>query len=78
MPYFLIALAITTALYVKRVRKTRRSVPLPPGPPPLPLIGNALDLPRRHLGREFMEMSKKYGMRVDLVTTVDQSLIHPS
>ncbi|KAI0794212.1 cytochrome P450 98A3 [Fomes fomentarius] len=61
MPYFLIALAITTALYVRRVRKTRRSVPLPPGPLPLPLIGNALNMPRRHLGREFMEMSKKYG-----------------
>ena len=39
----------------------RRASRLPPGPAPLPLIGNALDFPRRHLGLEFLEMTKRYG-----------------
>nr|ANC28043.1 cytochrome P450 [Polyporus umbellatus] len=34
---------------------------LPPGPKCLPLIGNALDVPRDDLGRKWSAISKKYG-----------------
>nr|VWP00396.1 Uncharacterized protein [Ganoderma boninense] len=34
---------------------------LPPGPSPLPLLGNILDFPRKHLGREFAALAKTYG-----------------
>ncbi|KAH9926320.1 cytochrome P450 98A3 [Epithele typhae] len=34
---------------------------LPPGPTPLPILGNVLDIPRHHLGLEFWRISQKYG-----------------
>ena len=41
--------------------RTRR---LPPGPTPLPIVGNLLQLPRKDLGREFAELSKAYGTSI--------------
>ncbi|PIL25375.1 cytochrome P450 [Ganoderma sinense ZZ0214-1] len=49
------------ALLVGVVRRRKKYARLPPGPAPLPLIGNFLDFPRTHVGREFAEMTKKYG-----------------
>lgn len=57
-PTLLIAGAIV--LFAYRYGRPGRGC-LPPGPPPLPVIGNALDFPRRHLGRELRELSLKYG-----------------
>ncbi|KAI0704090.1 cytochrome P450 [Earliella scabrosa] len=39
----------------------RRRLQLPPGPKPCLVLGNVLDMPRTHLGREFQEMSRKFG-----------------
>lgn len=44
---------------VRRLRDTSRS--LPPGPKPLPLIGNILDLPRAKAWLGYHEMCKQYG-----------------
>ncbi|KAM5546126.1 hypothetical protein V8D89_000252 [Ganoderma adspersum] len=38
----------------------------PPGPHPLPIVGNILDLPRIHIGREFSALSKQFGDVVHL------------
>ncbi|KAI0657965.1 cytochrome P450 [Cubamyces menziesii] len=57
-------LLIPTAVYIIwQALRSRRSThpPLPPGPRPLPLLGNALDFPRKHLGRDFRHLSERYG-----------------
>jgi hypothetical protein len=48
-------------------RRSRQSLnpeglPLPPGPPRKPLIGNALDFPRLHAWHKFTEWKNQYGM----------------
>ena len=34
----------------------------PPGPPPLPVIGNLLDMPTTNMGAHYAQLVKKYGM----------------
>lgn len=39
----------------------RPALPLPPGPPALPVIGNALQIPLTHQWLKYAEWGKKYG-----------------
>jgi len=55
-----LAVALAVLIYLKRV--SSRSLPLPPGPKRLPLIGNLLNVPRKlewesyeRWGKEFSE-----------------------
>ena len=41
-------------------RSTSR-LPLPPGPRPLPLIGNVLDIPRKKESLVYSQMAQRYG-----------------
>ncbi|KAI9433755.1 cytochrome P450 [Lactarius indigo] len=41
--------------------RRRRGLPYPPGPPPLPAIGNILDVPKRSAWVAYGAMAKKYG-----------------
>ena len=50
------AVVIVVAYSRKQARRH-----LPPGPRPLPLVGNVLDFPTKHLGREFRQLSLKHG-----------------
>ncbi|KAI0791751.1 cytochrome P450 [Abortiporus biennis] len=47
--------------YVKRKRDNPNGLPLPPGPTPLPLIGNLLDFPQERPWLTYDAMSQKYG-----------------
>ncbi|EPT01646.1 hypothetical protein FOMPIDRAFT_124761 [Fomitopsis schrenkii] len=53
----LCALGLFTYICVKKIRQ----LPAPPGPRGLPIIGNALQLPREHAWLAFAEWAKVYG-----------------
>ncbi len=44
-----------------RDHRRRRGLPYPPGPPPQPIIGNLLDVPKNAPWIGYSDMSKKYG-----------------
>nr|VWO94505.1 Cytochrome P450 33C9 [Ganoderma boninense] len=56
----LLVVAVLGALFVRR-KKASSSLPFPPGPPPLPLIGNLLDMPTVNVSPTFHQMCRKYG-----------------
>lgn len=41
---------------------TTRTLPLPPGPSPLPLIGNILDVPKKSQWLTYGKLASIYGM----------------
>ncbi len=48
-------------LVVCFLRGRRRRLPLPPGPTPLPILGNIFDLPRKVLASEYYKLHERYG-----------------
>ena len=63
-PYGLLAGIISIVyLWTRRAvaASQSRTLPLPPGPQPLPFIGNMLDVPTKDLGRGFRQISDQYG-----------------
>lgn len=62
-PYLVIAfsalLAVTAVALWKR--RMRSSLPFPPGPRPLPILGNLFDMPTKQLSPSLRDMADKYG-----------------
>lgn len=54
------ALGVVSLILFLWLRSTRNAL-LPPGPPPLPVIGNVLDMPKTDTAQVFKEWSKLYG-----------------
>src|SRR6267154_4008934 len=57
-------LAVSLSLYllfVYRDNRRRGGLPYPPGPPPRPIIGNILDIPKDTPWTAYVDMSRKYG-----------------
>ena len=55
-----------------RMLQRRERQRFPPGPQPLPLVGNVFNLPRGPLGHAMADLSSKYGAQVSVAS--DQSL----
>lgn len=61
-PLLLVVLAFAAVWLAQTLLlRTKRKLPLPPGPKPLPLIGNVLDMPREHEWLAFTEWGRQYG-----------------
>lgn len=51
----------STAARLADSRTKGHGLPFPPGPKPLPLLGNILDLPRKHEWETFTKWGRVYG-----------------
>jgi hypothetical protein len=58
----LVLVSSLAAFFVIRDYQRRRGLPYPPGPRPLPLIGNVLDIPKEFSWLSYTQLSKKHGM----------------
>ncbi|KZV73582.1 cytochrome P450 [Peniophora sp. CONT] len=67
---FVVGIYLTKRLF----SRPRLTLPLPPGPPGLPLIGNVLDLPLSEPYKTYVEWGGKYGPIMH-VSALGQSLI---
>ena len=47
-------------------RSSSSSLPLPPGPPPLPVLGNIHQAPKSHAWLQFTEWGRQYGPVIHL------------
>ncbi|KAJ5919759.1 hypothetical protein N7454_009594 [Penicillium verhagenii] len=57
---------LLVGVYVTTRRKSTSSLPLPPGPKPLPIIGNVHQAPKSHGWKTYREWSEEYGPIVHL------------
>jgi hypothetical protein len=59
----ILVLVSSLAVYLAiRDYRRRRGLPYPPGPRPLPLIGNLSDIPKEFSWLLYTQLSKKHGM----------------
>jgi hypothetical protein len=54
-------LLFLAAIRAIRDNRRRRGLPYPPGPRPLPVIGNMLDIPKQFSWLAYSKFSKSYG-----------------
>lgn len=80
---FEILLAISVAFFClcQYLKRIRRAVPLPPGPPGDPILGHARIFPRNNPHMTFMEWGKQYGESLNtpptqLISLPFASMIH--
>ncbi|GJJ13366.1 hypothetical protein Clacol_007618 [Clathrus columnatus] len=62
-------------LVISRLRSPPTTLPYPPGPKPLPILGNALDLPRRNPQQKYRQWRQHYGEIVHLTAAKQHILI---
>jgi len=57
----LVLVSSIAAFLIVRDYQKRQRLPYPPGPRPLPLIGNLFDVPKEFSWLTYTRLSKKYG-----------------
>ncbi|KZT36773.1 cytochrome P450 [Sistotremastrum suecicum HHB10207 ss-3] len=63
---YLFAIAVAVYLFVDQRSRARKARRFPPGPKPLPFLGNALQFPASDPGEKFAEWEKEFGDVVGL------------
>jgi hypothetical protein len=63
----LVIVSSLAAFLAIRDYQIRGGLPYPPGPRPLPLIGNLIDIPKEFSWLTYTQLSKKYGMSRSLL-----------
>jgi hypothetical protein len=66
LDFFVVVSALVACLAI-RDYQIRGGFPYPPGPPPLPFIGNLFDIPKEFSWLSYIQLSKKYGMSRSLL-----------
>ncbi|KAI5890488.1 cytochrome P450 [Schizophyllum commune H4-8] len=74
-PIVLLVAALYAAIYLDSRHKRNSKLPLPPGPPGLPLLGNLLDLPFDFQWLKFAEWSKQCSSDVIHISVGGKSII---
>ncbi|KAJ7247337.1 cytochrome P450, partial [Mycena rebaudengoi] len=67
-----VALIILYAVYYRR---SMSMLPLPPGPPKLPLVGNLFDMPRKFEWETYMQWSREYNSDIIHLNVAGASII---
>lgn len=67
---FLVLVSSLAAFFAIRDYRRRGGLPYPPGPRPLPLVGNLFDIPKEFSWLSYTQLSKKHGMNHSLVRLV--------
>jgi hypothetical protein len=57
----LAAVSLLVTLWAIRDHRKRGGLPYPPGPRPLPIIGNLLDIPKEFSWLAYTRIAEKYG-----------------
>jgi hypothetical protein len=65
-PYIAAAIAGLVVLRALRRQRTRQTLPFPPGPKPLPLIGNLLNMPKEKEWLTYRAWNEQYGEIVSI------------
>ena len=77
LSHILLALSICSVFFVVRCWRTQASLPLPPGPRPLPIVGNMFDIPKTMSAYEYATLSQKYGTTFSRLFNPCQRLTTP-
>ncbi|KAL1851749.1 hypothetical protein Daus18300_012434 [Diaporthe australafricana] len=60
-PYWILVLFLALAVFCRALHLRLTRLPLPPGPPGLPILGNILDMPTTQSFKQFHAWTQQYG-----------------